>query len=96
VQGLPSDRREREERRGACPERCHWTSLGIGRRRYYTPTNKNSGLTWDEASFREYIKDPRAKVSGTKMTFAGIKDEKINDLVAYLKQFDASGKKVAQ
>ncbi|WP_114945178.1 c-type cytochrome [Microvirga calopogonii] len=63
----------------------------------YSPANKNSGITWDEATFREYIKDPRAKIPGTKMIFAGVKDEqKVNDLVAYLKQFDASGKKVAQ
>lgn len=60
----------------------------------YSPANKNSGLTWDEATFREYIKDPKAKVPGTKMVYAGLKDEKkINDLIAYLKQFDASGKK---
>jgi cytochrome c len=60
----------------------------------YTPANKNSGLTWDEATFREYIRDPRAKVPGTKMVYAGLKDEqRITDLIAYLKQFDASGKK---
>ena len=62
----------------------------------YSPANKNSGLTWDEATFAEYIKDPKAKVPGTKMVYAGLKDEqRINDLVAYLKQFDASGKKAA-
>jgi cytochrome c len=62
----------------------------------YSPANKNSGITWDEATFRDYIKDPRAKIPGTKMVFAGIKDEKrVDDLVAYLKQFDASGKKTA-
>jgi cytochrome c len=60
----------------------------------YSPANKNSGLTWDEAVFREYIKDPRAKVPGTKMVYAGLKDEqRIMDLIAYLKQFDATGKK---
>jgi cytochrome c len=60
----------------------------------YSPANKNSGLTWDEATFREYIKDPKAKIPGTKMVFAGIKDDKkIDDLIAFLKQFDASGKK---
>jgi cytochrome c len=63
----------------------------------YSPANKNSGITWDEATFREYIKDPRAKVPGTKMVYAGLKDEqRVNDLVAYLKQFDATGKKVTQ
>ena len=60
----------------------------------YTPANKNSGITWDEATFREYIKDPKAKIPGTKMIYAGLKDEKrIDDLTAYLKQFDAAGKK---
>ena len=58
----------------------------------YSDANKNSGLVWDEATFKEYIKDPRAKIPGTKMVFAGIKNEQdINDLWAYLKQFDAGG-----
>jgi cytochrome c len=60
----------------------------------YSAANKNSGITWDEAVFREYIKDPKAKIPGTKMVYAGLKDEKrIDDLVAYLKQFDATGTK---
>jgi cytochrome c len=60
----------------------------------YSPANKNSGITWDEATFREYIKDPKAKIPGTKMIFPGLKDPKqIDDIVAYLKQFDATGKK---
>ena len=58
----------------------------------YTDANKNSGITWDEATFSEYIKNPRAKIPGTKMIYAGLKDEqRIKDLIAYLKQFDASG-----
>ena len=60
----------------------------------YSKANKESGITWDEATFREYIKDPKAKIPGTKMIYAGLKDEqRTNDLVAYLKQFDADGKK---
>ncbi|MBF9234974.1 c-type cytochrome [Microvirga alba] len=60
----------------------------------YSPANKNSHLTWDETTFRDYIKDPRAKVPGTKMVYAGVKDDKkVDDLLAYLKQFDATGKK---
>ena len=62
----------------------------------YSPANKNSGLTWDEATFSEYIKDPKAKVPGTKMVYAGLRDEqRIKDLIACLKQFDASGQKAA-
>jgi len=58
----------------------------------YSDANKNSGIVWDEANFKEYIKNPAAKVPGTKMAFAGIKnDQDINDLWAYLKQFDADG-----
>src|SRR5689334_13847933 len=41
----------------------------------YTEANKNSGITWNEAQFKEYIQDPRAKIKGTKMVFAGIKNE---------------------
>jgi cytochrome c len=60
----------------------------------YSAANKNSGITWNEATFKEYIKDPRGKIPGTKMIFAGIKKEKdIADLWAYLKQFGADGKK---
>jgi cytochrome c len=60
----------------------------------YSDANKNSGITWDEAVFAEYIKDPKGKIPGTKMVYAGLKDAKrIADLTAYLKQFDASGKK---
>ena len=60
----------------------------------YSPANKNSGIAWDEATFREYIKDPKAKIPGTKMIFGGLKDPKqIDDIVSYLKQFDATGTK---
>ncbi len=60
----------------------------------YSDANKNSGLTWDEATFREYIKGPQAKVPGTKMTFAGLtKQSDIDNIVAYLKQFDKDGNK---
>ena len=59
----------------------------------YSEANKNSGITWDEATFKEYIKDPKAKIPGTKMVFAGIKNEKeVNDLWAFLAQYDKDGK----
>jgi cytochrome c len=60
----------------------------------YSDANKNSGLTWNEAVFKEYIADPRAKIPGTKMIFPGIKsDREAGDLWAYLKQFGPDGKK---
>ena len=60
----------------------------------YSDANKNSGITWSKDQFLDYIKDPKAKIPGTKMVFPGIKNEKeAGDLWAYLSQFDASGKK---
>jgi cytochrome c len=60
----------------------------------YSDGNKNSGITWNEATFKEYINDPRAKIPDTKMIFPGIKNEKeAGDLWAFIKQFDLNGKK---
>src|SRR6204780_163828 len=60
----------------------------------YSDANKNSGITWDEATLKEYLKNPRAKVPGTKMIFPGLpKDEDISNVIAYLKQFGPAGKK---
>jgi cytochrome c len=62
---------------------------------HYSDANKNSGITWDEATLKEYLKDPKAKVPGTKMVFPGLKsDEDIANLIAYLKQFGPDGKKI--
>jgi cytochrome c len=59
----------------------------------YSDANKNSGITWNEAQFEDYIKDPKVKIPGTKMAFAGIKNEKeINDLWAFIAQYDKDGK----
>ena len=60
----------------------------------YSEANKKAEIIWSEASFKDYIQNPMAKVPGTKMAFAGIKNEKeIADLWAYLKQFKADGSK---
>ena len=59
----------------------------------YSDANKNSGITWNKDQFLEYIKDPKAKIPGTKMVFAGIKNEaEAKNLWAHLKQYDAEGK----
>jgi len=58
----------------------------------YSDANKNSGVVWNEDNFNDYIKDPKAKIPGTKMIFAGLKHkEDVDDIWAYLKQFDAEG-----
>ena len=59
----------------------------------YSDANKNSGITWNKDQFLEYIKDPKGKIPGTKMTFAGIKNEtEAQNLWAYLSSFDKDGK----
>ena len=61
----------------------------------YSDANKNSGLTWDEATLKIYLKNPKAEVPGTKMTFPGLQsDEDIKNVIAYLKQFGPDGKKM--
>jgi cytochrome c len=60
----------------------------------YSDANKNSGIVWNEAKFKEYVKDPKAMIPGTKMMFAGIKNEhEVNDLWAYVSQFNDDGSK---
>jgi cytochrome c len=60
----------------------------------YSEANKKAEITWSEATFKDYIQNPMQKVPGTKMAFAGIKNEKeIADLWAYLNQFKADGSK---
>ena len=60
----------------------------------YSEANKSSGLTWDEATFKEYIKNPKAKIPGTKMSFAGLdKKSDIDNLFSYLNLFGPDGKK---
>jgi len=60
----------------------------------YSDANKKSGIVWDEGTFKEYIKDPKAKIPGTKMVFPGIKNEKdADDLWSFIEQFGPDGKK---
>ena len=61
----------------------------------YSDANKNLGLTWDEATLKKYLKNPREMVPGTKMAFPGLqKEEDIDNVIAYLKQFGPDGKKM--
>jgi len=53
---------------------------------HYSDANKNSGLTWDEATLDTYLTSPKDVVKGTTMAFPGIKDATERaDLIAYLK-----------
>jgi cytochrome c len=60
----------------------------------YSEANKTSGITWNEQTFAEYVKNPMQRMPGTRMAFAGIRDEKdIAGLWVYLKQFNENGDK---
>ncbi len=59
----------------------------------YSDANKGSGITWDAAILDVYLKDPKAKVPGTKMAFPGLTNDKDRaDVIAYLGTFGADGK----
>jgi len=52
---------------------------------HYSDEMKNSGITWDEPTLDRFIAGPRGVVPGTRMAYAGLKDEqKRHDLIAYL------------
>ena len=51
----------------------------------YSEANKKAEITWSDATFKDYIQNPMAKMPGTKMAFAGIRNDKeIADLWGYL------------
>ncbi len=93
---LPPDRRDREERR-----RSPLNGLFDGRKKGTFPGYSYSAAyqalkdtEWTVENFTTYIKDPRGVTPGTKMVYAGLKDEtQIKNLIAYLQQFGPDGKR---
>ena len=60
----------------------------------YSDANRNSGITWDEATLAKYLHSPREVVPGTKMAFPGLdRDSDVANIIAYLEQFGPDGKK---
>ena len=91
--GVPPDRADRPERRGSLNGvvgRKAGTFPGFN----YSPANKNSDITWDEATLQKYLDNPQAVVSGTKMAYPGLKDpQKVKDVIAFLGQYKPDGTK---
>ena len=51
----------------------------------YSPAMKRANLTWDEATLRDYLRDPQTKVKGNRMPFSGFANAAdADDVVAYL------------
>jgi cytochrome c len=58
----------------------------------YSAANKESGITWDGASFARYIQNPMQGMPGTRMAFAGLRNETdIENLWTFLSGFDEVG-----
>ena len=58
----------------------------------YSAANRSCAITWNEADFVTYIKDPKLKIPGTKKLFSGIKDDiEAKNLWAFLSQFALDG-----
>ena len=58
----------------------------------YSPALKNAGFAWDQSSFSDFLQNPRTKVPGNKMAFAGMRDQsEIASLWAYLSHFNVDG-----
>ncbi len=52
----------------------------------YSSAMQEHGGEWTEEELDAYLADPRGMVKGTKMSFAGLKDEQDRlDVIAYLK-----------
>ena len=59
----------------------------------YSAANKDCTFTWSEAVFVEYIRDPKAKIPGTKKSIAGVRDAtEARNLWADLRQFGPDGR----
>jgi cytochrome c len=53
----------------------------------YSPAMQSSGIAWNEDSLAKFLADPSTVVPGTKMVYAGIKNEaQRDDLIVYLKE----------
>lgn len=52
----------------------------------YSKAMAESGITWTEDQISAYLANPRGVVKGTRMAFAGLKDEQDRlDVIAYIK-----------
>jgi cytochrome c len=58
----------------------------------YTKDYTDPGVVWNKETFAKYIKNPRAMFPDTTMIFPGIQNaQEIEDLWAYLSQYNADG-----
>ena len=61
----------------------------------YSDANKNSGVTWDEATLTRYLQTPTRGRAGHEDGLPGLQadEDDVANVIAYLKQFGPDGKK---
>lgn len=60
---------------------------GSGQGFAHSEAMTKSGIVWDDKTVAEYLRDPKGRVPGTKMVYAGLKrQEQLDDVIAYLKK----------
>lgn len=60
---------------------------GTGAGYNYSGPMKNANLIWNDQTLADYLENPRKKVPGTKMTFAGLrKPQDRANVIAYMKK----------
>ena len=58
----------------------------------YSQALKSSGITWDDATLNEWLRDPQHLIPGNTMPFSGVKDAgRRGDLLAFLKDATQPG-----
>ena len=59
----------------------------------YSEATRWSGIVWTPDALRVYLRQPKAAVAGTNMTFPGLTDpQDIENVIAFLASFDKDGK----
>jgi cytochrome c len=54
----------------------------------YSSAMMRSGIVWDDANLRDYLRDPQAKVRGNHMPFSGFAmASDADDVIAYLNTY---------
>jgi len=72
--------------------RAQWRRSGAIEGFAYSDPLKSAGIVWSEATFKEFMPNPMAKVPGTRMIVSVRADKDVANLWAYLKQFGPDGK----
>lgn len=56
----------------------------------YSEPMKEAAIVWDDETLDGYLENPRSYMPGTRMTFAGLRnDQDRQDVIAYLRQVTA-------